>query len=337
MLRWSAPLALLGALLVGAAPAGATVDPLPAPPSHASPAIAASPAPGGPWTIAYADESGALATRSSTGAAGAVPGARVRPDTGPAIAALGDGFVIAFQNDAHRLALASGGAVTDLGLGMGPGSGPSIAVAADGRWTIALRADNGELWTRASDGAAAPVPGAVVAPMTSPSVVALPGGAVLIAFQTAARTLAVVTPAGIVVGLGIGMAPLSSPSVGVDARGAWMIAFQDLNGVLRTRSAGGAGGPVPGAYRLRPDTSPAISVMPGGEAEIAYQTAGGALGLITAQGVVGSYADLRVTGGASPAIAAEGGAGFRAVYRDAGDGRPWTVTPGGAGRPAGLT
>jgi hypothetical protein len=225
----------------------------------------------------------------------------------------------------------------DLGLAMAPGTGPSIAASADGRWTIAFAARDGGLWTRSSDGAAAPVRGAVVAPYTGPAVVTMPGGATLIAFQSAAHTLAVVTPAGTVtafgIGSGINMAPLSSPSVGADARGAWTIAFQDLNGVLRTRSADGGGGVVTGAYRMWRDTSPAISVMPGGEAEIAYQTAGGSLGLITAQGVVGSYADLRVVGGASPAIAAEGAAGFRAVFRNARDGAPWTVTPGGAALP----
>jgi hypothetical protein len=114
----------------------------------------------GSWLIAFHANTDVLWTRSSSGAAGPVPGnPTLAPGTSPSIVALRTGkYRIAYQanNGILHTATPTGG-VTSLGLGMYPESSPSIAVSPSGEWLIAFVANTGVLWTRSSSGAAGPV------------------------------------------------------------------------------------------------------------------------------------------------------------------------------------
>jgi hypothetical protein len=300
-------------------------------PDRLGPSLAVSPS--GQWQIAFQANTGVLWTRSSSGAAGPVPGwPTMWPATSPSIAALpSGGFQLAYTTSDGMLGVVSPtGVVTGLGLGLATGTSPSLAVSATGQWRIAMHANTGRLWTRSSDGTGGPVPGdRTMWPGTSPSIVALPSGGFQIAYQTSDGILATVSPTGEVTSLGLGMAAGASPSIAVSASGQWRIAFQADTGELWTRSSSGVGGPVPGRRTMRAHTSPSMVALSSGGFQIAYQTGDGILAAVSPAGDVTGLG-LGLAAGSSPGIAPFPRGGWMIAF-EANTGMLWRRSSSGAG------
>jgi hypothetical protein len=126
---------------------------------------------------------------------------------------------------------------TNLGLGMAPGTSPSIAVdPVTGDWRIAFQSNGGQLWLRGNN-IGAPVAGQSGVTMmagTSPSITGLPGGGFQTVFHHSDGLLWGVSPTGVLSSLGLGMWQGSSPSVAA-AGGNFQVAFQASTGMLWTR------------------------------------------------------------------------------------------------------
>jgi hypothetical protein len=299
-------------------------------PDRFGPSIAMSPT--GEWLIAFHAISHDLWTRSSSGAAAPVPGNRAMArGTSPSVVALpSGGFQIAYHTSDGVLGTVSPtGQVSGLGLGMAPGTSPSIAVTPSGQWQIAFQANTGELWTRSSNGTGGPVPGGrTMWPGTSPSIVALPSGGFQIAYHTGDGVLAVVSPAGVVTSLGLGLAIGTSPAVAVAPSGQYRIAFHANTGELWTWTSNGTGGPVAGNRTVRAHTSPSIVPVAGGGYQILYQTGEGMLGSVSPTGAVTSLF-LGMSTGSSPAVAASPYGGWVSAF-ESNTGTLWTRSSTGA-------
>ena len=106
-----------------------------------------------------------------------------------------------------------------------------------------------------------------MAPGTSPSIAALPGGGWQVAFQAADRTLWVIGKDNRG-SLGLGMAAKTSPAIAALNTGGWEVAFQANTGHLWMVGADTKGDMGLG---LAPGTSPAITAMPGGGWEAGFR------------------------------------------------------------------
>jgi hypothetical protein len=191
------------------------------------------------------------------------------PGSSPSITTLSgttNAYQMAFQANTSELwtcgTLGCGG----LGLGMMPGTSPSITVL----WTsngstayqIAFQANTGTLWTTGSLGTANL--GVPMNPHSSPSIAPQPGGGYEIAYETSGNQLAVAGTARNA-NLGLAMRPGTSPSItpptiGPPGLPGYAIAFQGANGDVweLTGNTGGSSSWDLG-LGMNPASSPAIS------------------------------------------------------------------------------
>lgn len=274
----------------------------------------------------------------------------------------------AFQANGGQLWTVGSVGWTNWGVGLAPGTSPSVAMLPRGGFEVAFQAAGGRLWTV---GAAGWVNwGVGLAPGTHPSIAVLSNGGIEIAFQGYGGHLWTVGAGGWAdwgVGLDSGTSPVIVPLAG----NGFEIAFHGAGGQLWTV---GTAGWADWGVGLAPGTNPAVSVLPAGGYELAFQGAGGHLWTAGAAGwrdwgvgvaagtdpaltglsngalaiafqaptghlwTVGSigYTDwgLAMAHGTSPAIIPAGG-GLLESYQGS-DGRLWTVSSGGYGWSLGM-
>ena len=187
---------------------------------------------------------------------------------------------------------------------------------------VALRADNGTLWTVGNSGWRDWHLG--MAAGTNPSVArlgavpALFTGLYEIAFQADGGSLWSVGSAGWT-NWGLGMAPGTSPSIVRLSNGGYEIAFQGAGGNLWTV---GTGGWTSWPLGMAPGTSPSIVGLSNGGFEVAFQAAGGALWTVGTAGWRNWNVGLNP--GTNPSMEGLPNGGFEIAFQAAG-GALWTV------------
>jgi hypothetical protein len=168
---------------------------------------------------------------------------------------------IAFEaNTGHLIiwlpALGSG---FDTGIGMAPGSSPSVTELGGGAYEVAVRANTGVLWTYCSCGAVVNT-GLGVEANTSPSIVDIGAKGWVVAFQGAgSHDLWTYTSAGAGTDRGVKVYATSSPSISLRTgiSELWEIAFQSKTNELATYSTitGAAGS----GLKMLANSSPSIT------------------------------------------------------------------------------
>jgi hypothetical protein len=197
-----------------------------------------------------------------------------------------------FQANTTALWLAQTGGA-NLGLGLMPGTSPSIATLPGGGYQIAFQANTGALWSTGTLGTRNWQLGMKAG--TSPSIAALANGGYQIAFQANTGALWTAGTAGIA-NLQLGMRPGTSPAIAGVGTG-YQIAFQANTGALWTT---GTSGTRDWKLGMLAGTSPAIAAIPGGSYQIAFQSNTGLLWIASTQGVANLGLGMKT--GTSPAI-----------------------------------
>lgn len=232
----------------------------------------------------------------------------------------GQSSIAALQDRASALWTAGPTGWTNWGVGLAPGTSPSLARLSNGGYEVAFQGFGGALWTIGTAGWTNW--GVGLAPGTSPAITALPGGGFEVAFEGFSGTLWTVGNAGWT-DWGVGIAPGTSPSIAALAHGGFEVAFQAQGQSLWT--VGNAGWTNWGVG-VAPRTSPAIAPLPGGGWELAFQASGGHLWTVGS----GGWTDwgLGVGSGSSPGILALPSGGFQVAFQASG-GSLWTVGSAG--------
>jgi hypothetical protein len=244
----------------------------------------------------------------------------------PAAQAATVSYEVAYHNSAGDLALAGPGGTGDSpisNLAIMPGTSPAIAYfefdgTSDG-YLMAYQDTAGQLIEVATDDGpdATPfAPGVAMASGTSPSITALNGDDVEVAVQDSENDL-------ITVGVGDGsagmtnwgpMAPGTSPSVtALPSQGAFAfeVAYQGIFGLLTT-----VGAEDHGAWDLgmAGHTSPAITQLPNGGYEVAFQANTGVLWTAQSGASGGTNLSQGMMAGTSPSITVQSG-GYEIAFQ----------------------
>jgi hypothetical protein len=248
---------------------------------------------------------------SGRSALGTEIGLTVMPGTSPSIARLqGASYEVALQTSGGDLATYSpqhGASVTADALA--PASSPSIA-AIESSWVAAVVGATGTLELISSSGAvhSTQYP---VAPDSSPSIVALAGGAYEVAFQSSNASLwTYSSTTGAAVRQTAGLMPSTSPSIAWLGGEGWELAYQSVSGALWTMNS--LARPVNTGTELMPATSPAMASAGSGWA-VAFQGPEGHLHTASATGAP-TATNVAVMPNSSPSIAPVAGGGYLVAY-----------------------
>jgi hypothetical protein len=217
------------------------------------------------------------------------------------------GYEVAFQANTTNLWVTGSAGTGDLGLGMMPGTSPSIAAMPGGGYEVAFQANTGNLWVTGSAGTGDL--GLGMRSGTSPSIAALPGGGYQVAFQANTTNLWVTGSAG-TGDLGLGMASGTSPSIAALPGGGYEIAFQANTTNLWVTGSAGTGDLGLG---MRSGTSPSIAALPNGGYEVAFQANTTNL-WVTGSAGTGDLG-LGMASGTSPSIAALPSGGYEIAFQ----------------------
>jgi hypothetical protein len=203
-----------------------------------------------------------------------------------------------------------------LGLGLAPGTSPSVAGLSTAGWVAAFQANTGMLWVVGADDRGSLELG--MKPATSPSITAAADGGWQTAFQANGGELWVVGAGG-PGALNLGMAPGSSPSIASLATGGWVAAFQANTGMLSVVGTDNRGSLELG---MKPGTSPSITAIRSGGWTAAFQANGGDLWVVGSGGP--GPLNLGMAPGSSPSIASLATGGWVAAFQ-ANTGMLWVV------------
>jgi hypothetical protein len=194
-------------------------------------------------------------------------------------------------NTAGLWLAATGG--TNLGLGLMPGTSPSITALTGGGYQIAFQSNTGSLWSTGTAGTRNW--GLGVKAGTSPSITALAGGGYQIAFQANTGVLWTAGTAGIS-NLQLGMKAGTNPAI-TNVPGGYQIAFQANTSALWST---GTAGTRNWGLGMNGTTSPSITGLAGGGYQIAFQANTGSLWTAGTAGIVNW--NLGMYAGTNPAI-----------------------------------
>ena len=223
---------------------------------------------------------------------------------------------IAFQYTNNKLWTAGSGGTVGTGLGMMPGTSPSIAQLSTGGYEEAFQANTGVLWVTGAAGRTNT--GLSMMAGTSPSIAAAPGGGFEVAYQAPAGLLCTYTTAGGGVSQGKGMMADTSPAIAALSGGGYEIAFQANTGYLweiGTIYQGATG------YAMMSTTSPAITAL-ASSFEVAFQSA---TGYLSATGLVDQgVTSLGMMKNTDPAVAQLTPGSYELVFQ-ANTGYLWEV------------
>ena len=206
----------------------------------------------------------------------------------------GSGWQTAFQSSSSTLWTVGGDNKGEMGLGMAPGTSPSITGMAGGGWQTAFHSSSGTLWIVGKDNKGEM--GLGLAPGTSPSIAGMTDGGWQTAFQSNGRTLWVIGKDN-KGDMGLGMAPGTSPSITGMPGGGWQVAFQASDNTLWIVGKDNRGAMNLG---MKPGTSPSITGLAGGGWEVAFQAPDGGLWVVGSDNK--GALNLGVAPNTSPAI-----------------------------------
>jgi subtilisin family serine protease len=229
-------------------------------------------------------------------------------------------YEVAFESNTGGLSTVGPAGWTNWGVGVAPGTSPSVARLSNGGYEIAFQASGGALWTVGSAGWTNW--GVGMAPRTSPAIAPVGNGGFEVAFQAAGQALWTVGSAGWT-NWGVGMAPGTSPAIAPVGNSGFEVAFQAAGQALW--SVGSAGWTDWGVD-VAPGTSPSISRVGTGGYEVAFQAAGQALWTVGSAGWTDWGVD--VAPGTSPSVVQLSNGGYEVAFQAAG-GSLWSVGSGG--------
>ena len=216
-------------------------------------------------------------------------------------------FNIAFQANTTVLWVVGPGGPGPTGLGMMPGTSPSITRLVGGGWEAAFQANTGNLWVTGTAGTADTGLGMMAG--TSPSIAALSSGGYEVAFQANTSDLWVTGNAG-TADTGLGMLTTTSPSITGLIGGGWEAAFQANTTNLWV--TGNAGTADTGLGMMR-GTSPSISRLVTGGYEVAFQANTSNLWVTGNAGTADTGLGMATT--TSPSITGLAGGGWEAAFQ----------------------
>ncbi|TAJ47592.1 MAG: hypothetical protein EPO52_12085 [Herbiconiux sp.] len=239
-----------------------------------------------------------------------------------------------FQDTAGNLWTYSPSGMGGLGLGVAPGTSPSVARLTNGSYVVAFQDNTGHLW-QYSPGAGAIGTGLGMAAGTSPSIVALPNNGYEIAFQASgANNLYLYSPsAGISQSFGLGMKPGTSPSIARASSGEIVVAFQESSGNLHWYST--FAGSQPTGLGMKAGTSPSVAALANGTFAMAFQANGGNLATYV-PGVAINVTGLGMGADTSPSVASLNSGGNYVVAFQDNNGGLWTTGVGAPNAAVGL-
>ncbi len=237
----------------------------------------------------------------------------------------------------------------DGGLGVAPGTSPSIAAGTAGGYEVAFHAYGTDLlWAYkgsgvldTADAGGAPVTGAQkVAANSSPSVTALTSGLYEIAYV--GQDGALYEAGGAVTrraGNGLGVAPGTSPSIAAGSGGGYQIAWNaSSTNLLWTIDQNNVGTPDKNSLTLKPGTSPSEVWLAAGGYEVAFTYSDGLLWFAGAAGSFRAANGLGVAAGTSPSlVAGVKGQDFKVAFHASGSNHLWTVSTDNIGRDTQIT
>jgi hypothetical protein len=229
-----------------------------------------------------------------------------------------DGFLWQTQADNHQRRTANG-------LGVAPGTSPSVAALATGGFVTAFQAaGEGTLWTVDANNVGHDT-GLTMAPNTSPAIAADRSGGWMLTFEGDTTRQWTVDSAGHQVQTPSAMAPGNSPAIAAVATGGYAMAFVASDGTL---------------WVVNPDgNGHSTALVAGGPPAIAADTSGGWVATVAAadsrQWTVDSAGHQletlsAMTLGTAPAIAALATGGYEMTFA-ASDGSLWVSDPDGNG------
>lgn len=243
----------------------------------------------------------------------------------------------AFQANTGSLWADGNLGAANFGLGMMPGTSPSVTALAGGGYQIAFQANTGSLWTAGSLGTRDLQAGMMAG--TSPSITALPDGGYEIAFQANTGSLWTTGTTGSQ-DWQMGMMAGTSPSIGFVPQKGVIVAFQ-----ANTRQLWlvGPGADYPGStYEpMAPGTSPSVSATLDGNYVVAINYGAGSLATLqVARGTYYPDGHTEFTGGfrnwglglmagTSPSVTGLQTGGFQVAFQ-ANTGSLWTVGDAGS-------
>ncbi len=244
--------------------------------------------------------------------------------TSPSITPVSGGYDIAFQSATNDLTLAGTDGDVDTGLGMMPGTSPSIHGLLTGGYEVAFQANNGDLWVYGTLGTGDL--GYGMASKSSPSLTAI-GSGYEVAFQANTGDMWTTGVAGTVnFGAAGAMMPGTSPAITGLWSGGYEAALQNTQGDLVTL---GNADWTTWSLGMDPGSSPAITFAGGGY-EVAVQTNTNDLWTVGAAG--DQDWQLGMMPGSSPAIGSVNSTGTAyEVAIQANNGNLWNAVSGGTG------
>jgi hypothetical protein len=224
----------------------------------------------------------------------------------------------AFQANTTRLWVTGTAGAGDTGLGMMPGTSPSITKLTGSGYQVAFQANTSRLWVTGTAGTGDT--GLGMMPGTSPSISKLAGGGYQVAFQANTGRLWVFGSAG-TWDTGLGMMAGTSPSITGLPGGGFEVAFQANTSRLWVY---GSAGTWDTGLGMMVGTSPSIAGLTGGGFEVAFQANTSRLWVYGSAGTWDT--GLGMMARTSPSIAARSGSGFDLVFQ-ANTGSLWMVGP----------
>lgn len=233
----------------------------------------------------------------------------------------GTSHEIAFQANTAALWTIGKSNLGSTGLGMMPGTSPSIACLANGGYQVAFQANTGRLITIGTAGAKDW--GFAMKAGTSPSITGLKSGGFQVAFQGSDGSLWTVGSAGNK-NWKLGMMAGTSPSIAGLAGGGFQVAFQANTGTLWTAGTSGINS---WGLGMRAGTSPSVAGLKAGGYLVAFQANTGVLWTAGTPGV--SNWNLGMMAGTSPAITWLSNGGYQIAFQ-ANTSHLWTVGSLGA-------
>lgn len=187
------------------------------------------------------------------------------------------------------------------GMGLEPGTSPSIAPIPGGGFMIAFQDWQHHLWYYSTAAGVGVDTEMGMMPGTNPSIAKVPGG-FLIAFQSWQGDLwRYSTVSGTGTNTTLGMDEGASPSLSVQPDGSYQIAFQANNHEL-WRYPDEKGWGIPTGMGMMAGTSPSIAYVPGGGHLIAFQSWQGDLWKYSTASGTGTNTTLTMDEDASPSL-----------------------------------
>ena len=230
------------------------------------------------------------------------------------------------------------------GLGVMPGTSPSIAALSDGGYRVAFQDTAGNLIVAWPGGHKDWGP--AIMPGTSPAITTLFDGGYEVAFQDTSGLVDTVGTTYHEIDISLGMMAGTSPAIAAftsasNVTDGYEVAFQANTGHLYTAGAANPYG-TDQQLGMMPGTSPAIAQNREGLTDdcyvVAFQGAGnGNLWTFTSNGSsFGKDLGLGMAAGTSPAITSFADGSYQMAFQGAGNGDLWTAHSGGASQDLGL-